>query len=176
MPRKLSVILEGAAAALLCVVMVVCVTDVVLRYFFNMPLLWSFDLITIYLLSGIYFFALSSTDDHGDHIAVDFLYLLLPSRYRQITSFLVDLIVLVVVVLMTVGIFERLLDSIEFDDMFTSAIVAPVWTSLIAPPIGLLAFCLTLAHRLIMLRSAQHADRPHAATPPDEATPDEATL
>src|SRR3546814_16342383 len=94
MPRKLSVILEGAAASLLCLVMVVCVCDVVLRSFLNMPLLWSFDLITLYTLSGIYFFALASTDDHGDHMAVACLHLALPPRIRRITSFIVALLVL----------------------------------------------------------------------------------
>ncbi|HLT79254.1 MAG TPA: TRAP transporter small permease [Ferrovibrio sp.] len=171
MPRKLSIILEGAAAALLCLVMAVCVCDVVLRYFLNAPLLWSFDLITIYLLSGIYFFALTSTDDHGDHIAVDFFYLVFPTHIRRVISFVADLIVFVAVAIMTIGIFDRLLDAIQFGDMFNSAIVAPVWTSLIAPPIGLLAYCLLLAHRLITLRSAYHADQPHAAASRGEEKP-----
>lgn len=171
MPRKLSIILEGAAAVLLCLVMAVCVCDVVLRYFLNAPLLWSFDLITIYLLSGIYFFALTSTDDHGDHIAVDFFHLVLPPHIRQITSFVADLIVFAAVAAMTIGIFDRLIDAVQFGDMFNSAIVAPVWTSLIAPPIGLLAYCLLLARRLLTLQSAYHADHLHGAANPGEVEP-----
>ncbi|HEX2059972.1 MAG TPA: TRAP transporter small permease subunit, partial [Thermoanaerobaculia bacterium] len=45
-------------------IMLVVVTDVVLRYFVNAPLSWSYELISLYLMVGLFFFSLSDALAH----------------------------------------------------------------------------------------------------------------
>ncbi|MEL3890225.1 TRAP transporter small permease [Ferrovibrio sp. MS7] len=55
----------------LFLIMMVIVVDVVLRYMFNAPLSWSFDLISMYLVTLVFFPALADTFSRGGHIKVD---------------------------------------------------------------------------------------------------------
>ncbi len=64
----------GAGIALF-VIMGIVFVDVFLRYIFNAPLAWSYDLISIYLMGIAFFFSLSETLRRNHHVAVDILYL-----------------------------------------------------------------------------------------------------
>ncbi|WP_428248155.1 TRAP transporter small permease subunit [Ferrovibrio sp.] len=55
----------------LFLIMMVIVVDVVMRYLLNAPLSWSFDLISMYLVTLVFFPALADTFSRGGHIKVD---------------------------------------------------------------------------------------------------------
>lgn len=83
--RPLERIATGVEYALLTVsslaillAMVLTTIDVVLRYGFNSPLGWSFDLISLYLLPAAYYLAFAYAMKAGAHLSVDFFKHLLP--------------------------------------------------------------------------------------------------
>ncbi len=55
----------------LFLIMMIIVVDVVMRYMFNAPLSWSFDVISMYLVTLVFFPALADTFSRGGHIKVD---------------------------------------------------------------------------------------------------------
>lgn len=77
----------GAALALFAIMLIVFV-DVVMRYFFNSPLSWSYDFVSIYLMGAAFFLSLSETLRRNHHVAVDILYLRLSLRARRLWKLL----------------------------------------------------------------------------------------
>lgn len=69
----------------LAVIMVVVVVDVTMRYAFQRPLGWSYDLIGTYLMVCVFFFALSDTLHHHGHIAIDIFSPTLPRKLLHIS-------------------------------------------------------------------------------------------
>ncbi len=77
--ERAGLIVAGAAFAAM---MSVTVIDVVMRYLFNSPLSWSFELISSYLMVGAFFLAVSATQARRQHVHVDLLARKLPERLR----------------------------------------------------------------------------------------------
>jgi len=63
-------LLGGAAAAFLCAMMLVTVTDVALRSLFSYPIFGTFDLVELFLVALI-FLALPETFRREEHVVVD---------------------------------------------------------------------------------------------------------
>src|SRR3546814_11906080 len=63
--------------------MLIVVTDVALRYFFNSPLSWSYELISLYLMVGLFFFSLSDALRTNSHVSVDLLQNCMSPRVRH---------------------------------------------------------------------------------------------
>lgn len=59
------------AALVLFAVMAIVSADVAMRYVFNRPFGWTYDLISLYLMGALFYFALSPTFAQGAHISVD---------------------------------------------------------------------------------------------------------
>ena len=65
-------VLATVAGILMLVMMLLTAADVVMRYGFNAPLAWAFDLVTHYMLVASFFFSFSIALRLGEHVAVDF--------------------------------------------------------------------------------------------------------
>ena len=61
-------------------ILLIVVSDVVLRYAFNHPFEWSYDLISRYLTVALFFFTISWTLGHNDHVRVLFFRRFLGAR------------------------------------------------------------------------------------------------
>lgn len=72
------------AGSMIICAMAITFVDVVMRYIFNSPLNWFFNLITMYLLPGSYFLAFSYALRTGSHLKVDYFKSKLPFK---LTSF-----------------------------------------------------------------------------------------
>ena len=46
---------SAIAAALMFAIMIIVFSDVVMRYVFNRPFSWAYDLISIYVMAGVFF-------------------------------------------------------------------------------------------------------------------------
>lgn len=66
--------------ALMCVV----VADVSMRYLFNSPLSWAFDVISNYLMPGLFFLAVSHTLKTHSHVAVDIVHNYVSPKTRYV--------------------------------------------------------------------------------------------
>jgi TRAP-type C4-dicarboxylate transport system permease small subunit len=80
--------LECAALVIACaalfITMLLVFTDAVLRYTINMPLKFTMDIVTLYLLSAALLLVLSDTLRRGGHIGVDLFAKMLPRRAYHI--------------------------------------------------------------------------------------------
>lgn len=64
---------EAFAAVCLFAVMAIVFTDVGSRYLFSKPYAWSYELIGMYLMPAMFYFALPAAYAHGHHVCVDLL-------------------------------------------------------------------------------------------------------
>ena len=61
------------AAVFMFAIMMIVFTDVIMRYAFNRPFSWAYDLISIYLMAGVFFLVLSEAYTSRAHVSVDIL-------------------------------------------------------------------------------------------------------
>ncbi|RNF77476.1 TRAP transporter small permease subunit, partial [Staphylococcus aureus] len=59
------------AAVFMFAIMIFVFSDVIMRYAFNKPFSWAYDLISIYLMAGIFFLVLSEAYASNAHVSVD---------------------------------------------------------------------------------------------------------
>ena len=69
---------------MLFALMLVVVADVSLRYLFNAPLQWSYEVISSYLMPGLFFMAVSHTLKANAHVSVDILHNYVGRRTRYV--------------------------------------------------------------------------------------------
>lgn len=141
-------IFSGVAGAMLFGTMLVVVADVGLRYFFHAPLTWSYDLVSLYLMVGIFFFALSDTLQHEEHVCVDLLHKYMSRRMRHFVETLghaCGVVVFAAIVCMTMG---RTIHSFQASEVSPGAIPWPMWLSAAAVPLGAGLMLLRMVYRL----------------------------
>ena len=152
-----------AAALIQFVIMLVVVLDVSMRYLFNAPLTWSYDLISLYLMIALFYFALSYAYRDGFHVNVDIVYRRFGPRTRRFCDFVVGLLAL--------GLFTGMLavgaaktwQGFVNDEVMTGTIAWPTWI----PGVFLVLGCVLLLLR-ILLRAILGMHAPHAARAPVE--------
>ncbi|HUG59902.1 MAG TPA: TRAP transporter small permease [Candidimonas sp.] len=141
--------LMGIAALMMFVIMMLVVVDVVLRYFFNSPLAWSYELISLYLMVGLFFFALSDGLSCNAHVAVDLLQNKMSVRTRhfvEMIGYICASVVFAGIVYMSV---QRTWVSYSEHDVIAGSIAWPTWLSNIAVPIGSGVMLLRMVFRVI---------------------------
>lgn len=70
--------------AMLFALMLIVVADVSMRYAFNKPLAWSFEIISSYLMPGLFFMAAAHTLKANAHVSVDILHNYVSRRTRYV--------------------------------------------------------------------------------------------
>jgi TRAP-type C4-dicarboxylate transport system permease small subunit len=80
------------AAAILFVLMAIVGADVVMRYFFNRPLAWAYDIISLYLMPGLFYLTLSRAQNVGAHIGVDILQSQLSDPARHLCQVIIGIV------------------------------------------------------------------------------------
>ncbi|MCL4746393.1 MAG: TRAP transporter small permease [Burkholderiaceae bacterium] len=117
--------------------MLVTVVDVVLRYAFNSPLSWSFELISSYLMVGAFFLAVSATQARRQHVFVDLLARNFPERLRCVLAVPAGCAVILVFALIwwagALNFWEAWQKSLVLDGL----IPWPRWPTYLLIPIGL---------------------------------------
>ncbi|WP_054703597.1 TRAP transporter small permease [Bacillus sp. JCM 19041] len=118
-------ILHGVSNVALCV-MIVCVTiDVAGRFFFNRPLVGSFEA-TELGLAILVFFSLSMTHLYEEHISIDFFVTKLPNRIQHFIQLIIEsalFFVLIIMIFQTISYGTRLYER----GTTTSDLLLPVY-------------------------------------------------
>lgn len=147
--RVLETIGVSVAGIMMFLIMLVVVGDVVLRYFFNSPLSWSYELISLYLMVGLFFFALSDTLAANAHVCVDILHLCMPVRLRHASEFIGYACVIPVFA----GIFYmsvlRTWESYQGAEVLAGHIAWPTWLASVCVPLGVGVILLRMVLRLV---------------------------
>jgi TRAP-type C4-dicarboxylate transport system permease small subunit len=138
-------VLMAIAMVMMLAVMFIVTADVFMRYAFNSPFSWAYDLISLYLMAGIFFLALSQAYADGAHVSVDVLQQMFPPRLKRLTECVVTGTAFVVFALMADFGLDRTIDAYVSADVVAGAIAWPTWPSIALMPLGTGLLCIRLA-------------------------------
>ena len=147
--RVMERVCSAIAAVMLLAIMLVATLDVALRYFFNSPLGWSYDLISLYLMAGMFFFAMSDTLHANGHIAVDLLHSNMTHRQRHAVEVPGYLLVLLTFATVTWLAADKTLEAYRGGDVIAGRFDWPTWISMAFVAVGFFVLSLRCAHRLV---------------------------
>lgn len=139
----------GVAMVMMFVVMAVVAADVFMRYVFNSPFSWAYDMISLYLMAGIFFLGLSQAYAAGAHVSVDILQQTFPKAGKRLSECLTCALALVAFGLMARLSLDRAIDAYASGDVIAGTIAWPTWPSIALVPFGAGLLCLRLAVHLI---------------------------
>lgn len=129
----------SVALLMMAGIMIIVSLDVTMRYVFNRPLWWAYDLIGVYLMCGLFFLLLSRTYWMQAHIAVDLLQRRLSSQSRRLGEMLTSLACAVAFALLTYA--TVIAASAAYVDGDTTASGNwQIWPALAMAPLGLNCF------------------------------------
>jgi TRAP-type C4-dicarboxylate transport system permease small subunit len=173
---RLTTALEGAfmlaAAAGLMAIMLVVVADVVLRYAFASPLGWSYDVISMYLVTLVFYMALADTFRRGGHIRIDLF-----ESWGRSRVFAACQIAGLASAIVFFALIARLMATRGWEgyvarDVMDGAIAWPTWPPFFVGAAGvgllILRLALALAARLSALAAGHAYADPHAHAGPAE--------
>lgn len=133
------------------VIMVLVSMDAILRYGFNSPLRWVFEIVTYYLMVIALYFALSATFTHGDHVNISFLRDMLPKRLRNGLDIVWVLMSAVVLAFAAYGTGHHAMSAWTNNDFIPGYFLWPSWLSHLPIPLGFALIVLRLIHHAITL-------------------------
>ncbi len=141
---KTSDLIGKAASYLLLITVAACMIEVVLRYIFNSPTKWSYEVEAfscgiIYLLVGAHVLL------HRGHVSVDILYQRLSERKKILINIVV---VFPLIIIMAAG-----LTYIGFDYFWTSLAIRETSYSSWSPPIWPIKLMIPVGGVLMMLQA-----------------------
>ncbi|MBE0594755.1 MAG: TRAP transporter small permease [Gemmatimonadales bacterium] len=141
--------LMHVSAAAMIAVMLVVVVDVVARYFFSSPLIFAYDLIGMYLVVLVFFFALPGTLHLHGHIAIDFFQPFMPARLRFAGEAIGYAAGTVVLALIAWKLGARAWVAFVNGDVTATTIPWPIWLSEAPAALGSALIALRCAYRCI---------------------------
>ncbi|MEO9136291.1 MAG: TRAP transporter small permease [Casimicrobiaceae bacterium] len=110
--------------------MIITVIDVIMRYAFNAPLAWAYDIIGQYLLVAAFFLALSYTLREDGHMNVDIVPLALKSeRTRVVLRMIGDMLSIVFFVTLLIASAGNAWSIWADGEVLTGVIPVPLWIS-----------------------------------------------
>jgi TRAP-type C4-dicarboxylate transport system permease small subunit len=146
--------LMSLASASILAMMLIVGADVFGRYFLNKPIAWAYDVISIYLIGAVFFFALSDTFARGGHVRIDIVLHVLPAAVRrkfEVAWALAAACAFGFVFWLWV---KRTAVAWTANEVVGGFVNWPVWLSTIVVPVGTGALILRL-----LLRAARADDR-----------------
>lgn len=155
-----------AAALMLFAIMAIATIDVAMRYLFNAPLGWSYDLISLYLMGGVFFFSLSDTLAHDGHVAVDLLHNGLAPRTRHLLE--IPGYALAAIVIGCIGWLAaaKTIASFQAGELIAGSIDWPTWISASFVALGFALMFARIVFRLIGHTASVLSHRSMVALPP----------
>ncbi|NYT44260.1 TRAP transporter small permease subunit [Pollutimonas thiosulfatoxidans] len=148
---KLNEVIGEGSGYLYFLVFAICLMEILLRFFFNSPTTWAFE-VTIALCGIQYCLAGGNAHRLGRHIRIDAIYLAFPLRLRKVFDVVGEVIISLVVSSIVYGSGVQALRALSAWQTTGSAFDSPAPTFMkLAIPIG--AF-LILLQSLVNLRRA----------------------
>lgn len=135
----------------IAMIMVAVSLDATLRYVFNSPLQWSFEVVRYYLMVAGIYFALSNTFTNGDHVNITLFRDMMSKRTRNFLDIIWCLLAAVIFGFLVYGTWGNVVEAWEYDDFIMGYILWPSWLSHLPIPLGCALFVLRLIHHCIIL-------------------------
>jgi TRAP-type C4-dicarboxylate transport system permease small subunit len=140
---------SSIAAFFMFAIMIIVFSDVVMRYVFNRPFSWAYDLISLYIMAGVFFLSLSGTYAVNGHISVDILLPRFSAIIQRVCIIISNLVGLAIFIPITWLGYQRALDNFTSGDVLAGAIPWPTWASAALVPVGAGILALRLAVHLV---------------------------
>lgn len=137
------------AAVFLFAIMMIVFCDVVMRYLFNSPFAWAYDLIAMYLMAGVFFLVLSDAYEASAHVNVDILQQRMPPFGIRIAELVTCTVGICVFALIAWLGWQRAIEAYTAGDVMAGAIPWPMWPSIALAPFGAAMLALRLTLHLI---------------------------
>jgi TRAP-type C4-dicarboxylate transport system permease small subunit len=137
------------AAVFMFAIMIIVFSDVVMRYAFNRPFSWAYDLISIYLMAGVFFLVLSEAYTSRAHVSVDILQQKFSPPMIRLSEIVTCLVGITVFSLIAWLGLLRAVESFQSSDVMAGGIPWPMWPSIGLVPFGAGLITLRLALHLI---------------------------
>jgi len=133
---KVEEFLSLIAAIILFAVMAIVATDVAMRYVFNRPFGWSYDLVSLYFTLALFYFCLSRTYATHAHVGVDILHYYVSSRTRRVFALISCLVSAPLFATIAILTLRRALVAFAAQDVIEGAIEWPTWAYILLAPLG----------------------------------------
>ncbi len=147
-------------------IMLLVVADVFMRYAVNRPFTFTYDLVGLYLLAGVFFLTISDAMRAHAHISVDILLHRFSPAGRRLSEIATALVGLSVFSLITWLGYLRALDNFQQGDVLAGTIPWPTWVSAALMPLGCGVLVLRLLLQLIGNLASLVSGRDLYALPP----------
>ncbi len=128
--------LSFTASVILFAIMAIVAADVAMRYIFNRPFGWSYDLVSLYLVLAIFYFCLSRAYVTHAHVGVDILHYYVSTRTRRLFLLISCLVSAPLFAAIAVATFRRAWAALLADDVIEGAIPWPTWAYAGLAPLG----------------------------------------
>ncbi len=138
-------VLLGIGCLMLFALMLVVVADVTLRYLFNAPLTWSYEVITSYLMPGLFFMVAAHTLKANAHVCVDILHNYVGTKTRYVFEALSSTLAVPVFALATWVSAQNTWDDLQSAAVSSSGMELPTWSISLMLPVGFGMLTLRLA-------------------------------
>jgi TRAP-type C4-dicarboxylate transport system permease small subunit len=158
------------SALMLLVIMLASTVDVGMRYLFNSPIGALYDLISLYLMPGLFFFALADTLRSNEHVCVDLLHTRMSARTRHGALVVGYALVSVIFAFMSWAAFARMAESYAAGDVMAGSIAWPTWVASLSVTLGFVAIWLRVLHRCAGHAVSALTGRSVIALPPISGT------
>lgn len=166
----LETLLAALSATAMFAIMCIVMLDVVLRYVFAAPLVWSFDLIGLYLVGAVFFFALSDTMQQHGHIALDVFVPLIPHRLRhaaQSAGFAASALLLAAITWLEA---HQAIEAFEAGDRIAGVVPFQTWVAHAVLAVGMGVLVLRCTYRVIFHAASVVTGRDEVELPPPPVT------
>lgn len=120
----------------LTIIMLLITIDVVMRYVFSSPLSWSYDLISLYLATLLFFAAVSDTFRRGSHVKIDLFDRFGSVRMRAVMEIIGFVAALVLFFMMFRLGLEDGIENFVKGNVIAGAIHWPTWIPYIVAAVG----------------------------------------
>lgn len=137
-------VLIGLSCIALFLIMVIVFFDVLSRYFFNAPFSWSYTLIGFYLMTAVFFFAISDAFRFQAHVKIDFMSRYIPLRIRSFAIGLGYFFGAWVIYLWSDQSWLRMKSAYLNDDRLAASVPWPTWIAYFIVLLGSLLMALSV--------------------------------
>lgn len=142
-------------------VMVIVFADVFLRYIFNAPLPWSYDLIGMYLVPALFFPILSDTFRRNHHIALDILYLRFPIAWQRAVRLLSAIVGVICFAVIAWLATIQTIATFSAGEVVGGSILWPTWVPVLIAALGYWLIVVRLVLDAVALAAVLFRD-PHS--------------
>lgn len=158
------------SALAMLLIMLIVVVDVLLRYFLSQPLIFSYDLISMYLIVMVFFFAMPDTLHRHGHVAIDIFQPWLPVRVRFLAEAISYAAATLVMALIAWKLSERTWTAFVNEEVTATTIPWPIWLSSLPAAIGCWLFAARTLYRCVAHAASALAGRALVELPPPPLT------